>query len=478
MKLKKAAAALSAASLLILALALLTDGIVFYASFLAIAVVLAADMYRYVSLTSDIRRRLDVTRTLSRSEMLLGTALTITYRFDYHGRRITRLQCFQAGSRHLQVIEPSAWQYLRRGLWSLEYEVTPSCRGRHTVPGLVIRFETLLFRGSLTACGDEEINVYPVVDARPGRMSRGSLTGMAIGNEAIRQDAGIDFSHIRAYVPGDSTRNIDWARSGRYGVPVVKVFEEVRSRPVFILIDADISMETGTEKTELESAVELATLLSGRVLMENERIGIACFSGSDVTAYMPMASGPQQIARVRQLLASVRVMHGAREPRGGTSLLQDAIATQKAFGAATGNDGLSSVIEEAVRQFTANVKEDGFVRAVFRVSRSSGVPCHIIVCTNLSMGMPSLLDGARIARYYGHNVTVALTPHIWYETEESVDAPMSIDAEKYYRKYRETMETIACLQSHKIDVVELSAAERPEDTITTARSRRSMRMVR
>ncbi len=40
------------------------------------------------------------------------------------------------------------------------------------------------------------------------------------------------------------------------------------------------------------------------------------------------------------------------------------------------------------------------------------------------------------------------------------------------------METIACLQSHKIEVIELSAAERPEHAIMTARTRRSMRMVR
>ena len=469
---KKGTVALSAASLLFLALALLTDGVVFYASFLAVAAVLIADGYRYVSIRSDLRRRLGVTSKLSQSEMLLGTALTVTYRFDYSGRRKIPMQCVQAGSRHLRASEPSALLYLRPGHWSLEYVITPSGRGRHTIPGLRMSFETFLFRGSLTACGDDEINVYPVVDARPGRMSRSSLNSLAIGNEAITQDAGIDFSGIRVYVPGDSTRNIDWARSSRNGELVVKTFEDVRSRPAFVLIDVDTSMETGAKKTELESAVELATLLSGRVLLENERIGIACFSGSDVTAYLPMASGQRQMVQVRQLLASVTPVHGTREPRGSTSLLQEAISAQKAFGKDTGNDGLSSVIDEAVRQFTANVKEDGFVRAIFQASRSPGVSCHIIVCTNLSMGLSSLLDGARIARYYGHNVTVALTPHIWYEPNEG------IDAEKCYRKYRETMDSIACLRSHKINVIELSAAERPEDAMTAGRSRRSMRMAR
>ncbi len=471
MKPKNQAVALSAASLLFLVLALLTDGIVFYASFLAAAALFLYDGYRYVSLRSDLRRRLGVTCKLSKSEMLLGSTLTVTYHFDYSGHRMIPLQCVLSGSRHLQAGEPSACLYLRPGHWSLEYVVTPSVRGRHRLPGLDMSFETLLFRGSLTACGNDEINVYPVIEVRPGRMSRSPLNTPTIGNEAIIQDAGIDFSGIRAYVPGDSTRNIDWARSGRHGELVVKTFEEVRSRPVFVLIDVDTSMETGATKTELESAVELTTLLSGRVLMENERIGIACFSGSDVTAYLPMASGPRQMAQIRRLLASIRTVSDAREARGRT-LLQDAIAVQKAFGDETGNDGLSSVIGEAIKQFTANVKEDGFVRAIFRASRSSGVPCHIIVCTNLSMGLSSLLDGARIARYYGHNVTVALTPHIWYQPQEG------IDAEKCYRLYRETMDSIACLRSHRINVIDMSAAGRPEDAIMAGKSRRSTRMAR
>jgi hypothetical protein len=64
-------------------------------------------------------------------------------------------------------------------------------------------------------------------------------------------------------------------------------------------------------------------------------------------------------------------------------------------------------------------------------------------------------------------VTVALTPHIWYEPREG------IDAEKCYRKYMEARESIARLRSHKVDVVELSAAQRPEEALLSGRTRRA-----
>ena len=355
---------------------------------------------------------------------------------------------------------------------TLTFVVTPAGRGKHTIKGLSLTFGSFFFRDTLAVGGDDVINVYPPITARPGRLSGRYAQDSIVGSEAIREGSGTDFSRLREYAPGDSIRNIDWARTSKFGSMVVKDFEDVRSVPVFLLIDVDVSMETGAVKSELDSAVEIATLLSGRVLVENERVGVACFSSSDVTAWLPLASGQPQMARIRQFLASVKAMRGTIEPRSSGSALQEAVVAQKAFGNEAGLDDFCALLEEAIGRFTVNAREDGLIKAIFKVSRTSGVPCHIIVATNLSMGLSSLLNGVRIARYYGHNVTVALTPHVWYEPREGVDA------ERYYRKYRDAAESIACLRSQKVTVVELSAAERPEESLRTGRGRRPVRAVR
>jgi len=463
MELKNGALAMSASSLLFLALGVLTGGALFYASLAAVVALLAADTYRYVRLTYDIKRQLRVTRRLSKSEILLGSSLTVSYDLEYSGSQRMSLPCCQPGGPRLTVKEPSAIVGLGPVRQTIEFEVSPSGRGKHTIEGLSIEVETAFFRGKVTLGGSDTISAYPYIDVRPGRTAG---HGPAVGDEAIREGSGTDFSHLREYVPGDSVRNVDWARSSTYGSLVVKNFEDVRSKPAFLLIDVDASMETGQAKTELESAVELATLLSGRVLLENERIGVACFSGSDVTAYVPMAGGKHQMARIRQLLASVRAESDSAGHRHQSPPLREVIAAQKAFGKDADLEGLSAIIEEAIRQFNVNVREDGFIKAILKVSRSSGVPCHFVVATNLSMGMASLLNGVRIARYFGHDVTVALAPHVWYEPREGVDAG------RCYRKYREAMESIARLRSYKVDVVEMSAAQRPEEAMLAGRTRR------
>ncbi|HUL62696.1 MAG TPA: DUF58 domain-containing protein [Methanocella sp.] len=453
------ALALSASALLFLALGALTSGVIFFGSFAAASILLALDAYRYVRLAYDVKRNLRVMRRLSRSELLLGSTLTVAYDLEYGGSRRTSLPCHQPGGPRLVVKEPAAVVDLGRSRQTFEFEIVPSSRGKHTIAGLSIALETALFRGTATEGSSADINAYPHIDIRPGRTA---ARGPIVGDEAVREGSGADFSHLREYVPGDSVRHVDWARSSRYGELVVKNFEDVRPKPAFLLIDVDASMETGQDKTELESAVELATLISGQVLLENERVGVACFSGSDVTAYVPMAAGKSQMARIRQLLAAVRAEPRGAGPRHHSPPVQEALAAQKAFGE------LDALVEEAVRQFNVNVREDGFIKAILKVSQSSGGPCRFVVATNLSMGMASLLNGVRIARYFGHDVTVALAPHVWYELRGGIDA----DAGRCYRRYREAMESIARLRSYRVDVVEMSAVERPEEALQSGRTRR------
>lgn len=471
MELKNGGIAVSAASLLFLALAVLTGGIVFYAAFATAVTAFAVDLYRYASASSSLARGLRVSVHLSRTQVLLGSSLTVTYDLNYTGLKTIPLQCCQPADKSLTVKEGNALISLKPGHHRLTFTVTPALRGKHTIKALIMSFESFFFRGRRTAGGDDAVTVYPPITARSGRAS-GRNADSIVGNEAIREGSGTDFSHLREYAPGDSIRNVDWARTSKYGDLVVKGFEDERPMPVFLLIDVEASMETGAPKSELESAVELMTLLSARVLAGNERVGIACFSGSDVTAYLPLASGQPQMARIRQFLASVKPARGTVEHRSSGLALQDAMAARKAFGREAGLEAFDDLMEEAIRQFPVNVKEDGLIKAIFKVSGASGVPCHIVIVTNLSMGLSSLLNGIRIAKYYGHTVTVALTPHVWYEPVEGVDA------ERYYRRYREAADSIASLRSQRVAVVELSPAERPEEALQAVRRRRAVRAAR
>jgi uncharacterized protein (DUF58 family) len=212
---KKGAVAVAFSSACFLALGLATGGPVFYAAFLAAIAVLLADGWRCAALRSDLRRRLAVARELPKSEMLLGSDLPITYRFDYRGRRIARLSCVQAPGAGLEIASPPAALDLRPGTSLLSFAARASGRGRHTVPGLEVSFESLLFSGSLTAGDAREIEVYPVVDVRPGRMSRGSraVPALDVLTRVLAEflDLRIEIG-VHSDAKGDAAKNRDLAQ--------------------------------------------------------------------------------------------------------------------------------------------------------------------------------------------------------------------------------------------------------------------------
>ncbi|HEY3274472.1 MAG TPA: DUF58 domain-containing protein [Methanocella sp.] len=467
MELKDAAIALGGITVILLAMGLFTNGLVFYAASLIALAALAIDLIGYQLLIGDLKRNLTVTRGLSARQVLLGTSITITYDLDYDGSRDVPLTCVQPVDGGYTVDDPVLLFNMYPGRQSITFAARPYCRGTCAIEGLRMMVESRLFRGTMIAGGESKINVYVPMgqdrtgtDTRRGRVHRLSLPG----SEALRRGSGSDFSHIRDFTPGDSTRNIDWARSSRSPTLIVRDFEDEHTLPLMVLIDVDPSMDTGTTKTELESAVELAAILASQVLLENERMGIACFSRSDVTGYRPPAGGKAQMAYIRNMLSAVKAVEGDSTPRTGLPTLQEADAVRRMFSEAAKESGVASIMEETIRQFGVNVREDGFIKAIARASQSTGTPCSIVVITNLSMGLTSLLNGIRIATYYGHNVSVALTPHIWYDGG-------SDNPEKCFDRYRQAKDTISRLRGSRVTVVELSACENAETILYHGRAR-------
>jgi uncharacterized protein (DUF58 family) len=470
MEFKDAAVALAGIAVVLLAMGFFTGGAAFYAALGLALAVIAIDLTCYLWLVRDLRRNLAVTRSVSGMELLLGSAVTIAYDLKYQGRRKVPLQCVQPADRSVTVDGSPLSVDLLPGSQTIAYIARPTSRGSHAIGSLRMNVESFLFRGTLTAGGEATINSYLALGqdragtgSRWGRLQRHQLPG----SEALRKGMGSDFSCIRDFTPSDSTRNIDWARSSRSPTLVVRAFEDTHTLPLLILIDVDSSMDRGTAKTELESAVELATLLARQVLLDNERVGLACFSRSEIASYLSPAGGKDQMSCIRAALSSLKAVEGDSSARSGFPTLQQAEAVRQMFGNASAGSAIAPVMEETIRQFSANVREDGFVKAMARASQSTGTPCSIVVITNLSMGVASLLSGSRIATYYGHNVAVALTPHIWYDSAEAADP------EKCYDRYRQAKDMISRLRGRKIAVVELSACEKPETLLYQARVRGS-----
>ena len=87
---------------------------------------------------------------------------------------------------------------------------------------------------------------------------------------------GLEFSDIRAYLPGDDVRFIDWNVTARRGEPFIKQFVEEREQTVFLLVDVSASASFGTTGHSVRDvSLELAGLLGFAAALNNDRVGAA-----------------------------------------------------------------------------------------------------------------------------------------------------------------------------------------------------------
>ena len=125
---------------------------------------------------------------------------------------------------------------------------------------------------------------------------------------------GLEFDEIRAYVPGDDVRSIDWNVTARTGFPQVKRFAEERQLTVIFAVDVSGSQSFGSRgRTKAELSAEIACLLALTSIRNQDNVGLLLFSDR-VVKWVPPRRGRTAVLRI------VREVLAADDARGGTDL--------------------------------------------------------------------------------------------------------------------------------------------------------------
>ncbi len=115
----------------------------------------------------------------------------------------------------------------------------------------------------------------PGIDLAARRKAVSVLTG---DYKSPFRGRGLEFEEVRAYVPGDDVRNIDWRVTARTGRPHLKLYSEDRERSVLVCIDRNDSMRFGTRVTfKSIQAARAAALIGWAAVHNNDRIGSSIF---------------------------------------------------------------------------------------------------------------------------------------------------------------------------------------------------------
>jgi len=109
------------------------------------------------------------------------------------------------------------------------------------------------------------------------------------GRHASRlRGRGLTFEELRAYVPGDDVRAIDWKTTARAGEPYVRVTTEERDRPALIVVDQRMSMFFGSAlNMKAVTAAEAASLAAFRIRDQGDRVGGIVFGDAHLAEIRP-----------------------------------------------------------------------------------------------------------------------------------------------------------------------------------------------
>ena len=132
-----------------------------------------------------------------------------------------------------------------------------------------------------------------------GRRLDGRLQG---AYRTVWHGAGIDFTDLRAYLPEDDVRHIDWNVTARVDEPYVRLYTEDRELTAWLVIDRSASMRFGRDAGKESVAAELAVGIGRLVSQGGNRVGAILFD-NDAQQVIPPRTGRDQILRItRELL--------------------------------------------------------------------------------------------------------------------------------------------------------------------------------
>jgi len=174
--------------------------------------------------------------------------------------------------------------------------------------------------GLLTASGSAEIGevfVFPLVPPPSTAMPRTEMLDR-IGTHLTRHiGPGVEYADIRAYVPGDQLRTVNWSVSARRGT--LHVTQRLTDRSVDVVVLVDMSAQPpGPATVATQRAAEGALQVVQSALRSGDRVGVVGLGGQR-PRWLGPDIGQRQFYRVLDTVlgagATFRDLSGTLAPR-------------------------------------------------------------------------------------------------------------------------------------------------------------------
>lgn len=246
----------------------------------------------------------------------------------------------------------------------------------------------------------------------PGQIPPGALAGERASRQ---QGRGLNFDSLRRYQAGDDVRLIDWQATARLRAPWIRLYNEERERPVFIVVDQRLDMFFATRgQTKSVAAAKIASLLAWRSWHDGDRLGSVVFSDSEIS--LQKCRSPK--TRLANVIDDLSRFNGQLPEQYPTETLQKIT--------------LISVLEQAIRAipsgaWVALISDfhdlDDRAEALLAGLRRRAEISAFVTLDDLHLRLPN--SGKISAVYQGHEAAFSLFSAIKEKIEHSVTARLS-----------------------------------------------------
>ena len=141
------------------------------------------------------------------------------------------------------------------------------------------------------------------------RKARGMLDGEY---SSVFRGRSLDFDDLRAYIPGDEVRDIDWKASARHGSPLVKRYVAVRRQTVVLVADTGRNMAAAARSGETKKDIAIMALgvIGYLAHRHGDVVGLVSGDSSGTTA-LPAKGGEAHLERLLRQVDSAATLDAA-----------------------------------------------------------------------------------------------------------------------------------------------------------------------
>ncbi|WP_135828659.1 DUF58 domain-containing protein [Halorussus halobius] len=298
------------------------------------------------------------------------------------------------------------------------------------------------FRASFPAGETARLTVDPREPSDLHVGAGGEALDAAYGEHSSEaRGAGSELADIRAYVPGDAVRTIDWNATARLGEPHVREFETDTRRGTALVLDRRASMAVGPPGgTAFEYARQFALGVVGHARERGEPVALSEVGAEGLLDRTPPTASPEGYARLERRLRALDPegdgSEGVDSPRGARAGTP-AVARERAVALR----GESSAFADRLRPFFAaadpyveRATADPLYAGVRAATRESAGATTAVVVTD-DANRAETREAATVAARHVDRVLAFLTPTALFADDADVEAAYDryVDFERFRR---------------------------------------------